>query len=198
LRQLQASGLIDGLRLLDGTFAPACHQHADDTSIHTGTVAAAAGALEEAVLPFDGASNALLPLPKCIGMLLGLMADMPPAGTERSTGMVFVQPRASVRHLGILLSACDQQEATRQMFVKRLAAIRLRILDWSKFDLSYLGRLHVAKQVLASSLYFHASFLLPAEALLNDIVECIDWFVARGHWDEGPVGPLTHVPGRCR
>jgi hypothetical protein len=58
------------------------------------------------------------------------------------------------------------------MFVKRLAAIRLRILAWSKFDLScYLGRLHVAKLVLASSLYFHASFLLPTEALLSDIVE---------------------------
>jgi hypothetical protein len=68
------------------------------------------------------------------------MADMPPAGTEPSTGMVFVQPRASVRHLGILLSACDQQEATRQMVFKLLAAIRLRILAWSKFDLSYLSR----------------------------------------------------------
>jgi hypothetical protein len=123
LRQLQASGRIDGIRLPDGTLAPACHQHADDTSIHTGTVAAAAVALEEAVLPFGAASNALLSLPKCMGMLLGPMAGAPPAGTEPSTGMVFVQPSASVHHLGILLSACDQQEATRQMFVKRLAAI---------------------------------------------------------------------------
>ncbi len=48
--QLQARGRIDGIRLPDGTLDPACHQHADDTSIHTGTVAAAAVALQEAVL----------------------------------------------------------------------------------------------------------------------------------------------------
>ncbi len=52
----------------------------------------------------------------------------------------------------------------------------------------------MAKQVLASSLSFHASFLLPTEALLSDIVDCIlDRFVAKGHWDEGPVGPLTEA-----
>ncbi len=51
-----------------------------------GTVAAAAVALEEAVLPFGAASYALMYLPKCIGMLLGPMADVPPAGTEPSTG----------------------------------------------------------------------------------------------------------------
>jgi hypothetical protein len=61
---------------------PATNMHADDTSIHTGTVAAAAVAQEEAVLPFGAASNALLSLPKCIGMLLGHMAGVPPAGTQ--------------------------------------------------------------------------------------------------------------------
>jgi hypothetical protein len=60
-----------------------------------------------------------------------------------------------VRHLGILLSACDQKEATRKMFVVRLKAVSFRICCWGVFDLSYLGRVHVAKQVLANSLYFH-------------------------------------------
>jgi hypothetical protein len=64
----------------------------------------------------------------------------------------------SVRHLGILLSATAQEAATEQMFDKRGEAIRLRINAWSRFDLSGLGRLHVAKQVLASSFYYHASF----------------------------------------
>ena len=197
LRQLQASGRIDGIRLPDGSLAPPCHQHADDTSIHTATVQAAAVAVTEVVMPFAASSNALLSVPKCVGMLLGPGADAPPAGVEPATGMAFVQPQDTVRHLGILLSACDQEEATRQMFAKRLTAIRLRICCWSKFDLSVLGRVHVAKQVLANSLYFHASFMLPSKALLVEIVDCIDRFVARGHWEEGPVGPMPHIPSRA-
>jgi hypothetical protein len=72
-----------------------------------------------------------------------------------STGMAFAQQRDTVRHLSILLSTCDQ-EATRQLFAKSLTAIRLCICCWSKFDLSFLGRVHVAKQVLANSLYVQA------------------------------------------
>ncbi len=50
------------------------------------------------------------------------------------------------------------------MFVVRLKAVRFRICCWGMFDLSYLGRVHVAKQVLANSLYFHASFMIAAAA----------------------------------
>jgi hypothetical protein len=60
LRQLQAAGRIDGIQLPDGSLAPPCHQHADDTSIHTATVQAAAVAHTEAVVPFAASSNALL------------------------------------------------------------------------------------------------------------------------------------------
>jgi hypothetical protein len=197
LRQLQAAGRIDGIQLPDGSLAPPCHQHADDTSIHTATVQAAAVAHTEAVVPFAASSNALLSVPKCIGMLLGPEAATPPVGAEPNTGMAFVQPQDTVRHLGILLSACDQTEATRKMFAGRLKAVRFRICCWSKFDLSYLGRVHVAKQVLANSLYFHASFMLPSRELLAEIVECIDRFVAKGHWEEAPQGPLPHTPSRA-
>jgi hypothetical protein len=80
------------------------------------------------------------------------------------------------------------------MFAKRLTAVRLRIRDWCRFDLSYLGRLHVAKQVLASSLYFHASFVSPPQPLLSQLVDCIDRFVVRGLLVEGEVPPLRNVP----
>ncbi len=84
------------------------------------------------------------------------------------------------------------------MFAKRLVAVRLRVRAWSKFDLSYLGRAHVEQQVLATSLYFHASFLLPSDALLAEIVSSLDRFVATGCLQEGPVGPLAHMPSRLR
>jgi hypothetical protein len=52
LRKLQRDGLIDSIRLPGGVVAPASHQHADDTSIHTATVEGAKRALDRAVLPF--------------------------------------------------------------------------------------------------------------------------------------------------
>ncbi len=49
--------------------------------------------------------------------------------------------------------------------------------------------------VLATSLYFHASFLLPSDALLAEIVSCLYRFMATGCLQEGPVGPHAQ-PGR--
>jgi hypothetical protein len=57
-----------------------CHQHADDTSIHTATTQAAAVAVNEGVLPFCRASNSLLSVAKCIGMLLRHETANPPVG----------------------------------------------------------------------------------------------------------------------
>ena len=194
LRQLQAAGVVDGILMPDGSLAPPCHQHADDTSLHTATVHGAAAAMEHAVVPFGAASNARLSLPKCVGMLLGPGADQV-HGVEPVTQVPFVAPAEHVRHLlGILISAGDQPAATRAMFAKRLTAVRLHVRCWARFSLSYLGRLHIAKQVLASSIYYHASFMLPPADLLAELVQCIDRFVVQGHWDDGPVPPLPNVP----
>jgi hypothetical protein len=193
LRQLQAAGVVDGIQMPDGSLAPPCHQHADDTSLHTATVQGADAAMEHAVVPFGAASNARLSLPKCVGMLLGPGADQV-HGVEPVTQVPFVAPAEHVRHLGILISAGDQPAATRAMFAKRLTAVRLHIRCWARFSLSYLGRLHIAKQVLASSIYYHASFMLPPEDLLAELVQCNDRFIVQGHWDDGPVPPLAHVP----
>jgi hypothetical protein len=74
------------------------------------------------------------------------------------------------------------------MFAKRLVAVRLRVRSWSTLDLSYLGRAHVEQQLLATSLYFHASFLLPSDALLSGIVSCLYRFVALPPaWARGPM-----------
>jgi hypothetical protein len=127
-------------------------------------------------------------------MLLGPGSDQV-QGLEPTTQVAFIAPDAHVRHLGILISAADQAAATREMFVKRLAAVRLHIRSWSRFSLTYLGRLHIAKQVLASSLYFHVSFMAPPDDLLDQLVQCIDRFVVQGHWAEGPEPPLPRVPG---
>ena len=60
LRLLQNQGLIDNICLPGGTRAPSCHQHADDTSVHTATAQGAKNALDLAVVPFSVATNAKL------------------------------------------------------------------------------------------------------------------------------------------
>jgi hypothetical protein len=78
--------------------------------------------------------------------------------------------------------------------VKRLTVVRLQVRCWALFRLSYLRRLRVAQQVLASSILFHASFMLLPQDLMKDLVQCIDRFVVQGHWDDGPVPPVLHTP----
>ncbi len=79
-------------------------------------------------MPFAVSSNACCRYLSALACCLDLPeAATPPVGAEPNTGMAFVQPQDAVRHLGILLSACDQTEATRKMFARRLKAVRFRI-----------------------------------------------------------------------
>jgi hypothetical protein len=145
LRQLQAMGVVEGIPLPDGTLAPPCHQHADDTILCTlprCKVLRLPWSMRSCPL-IGAASNVRLSLPKCIGMLQGPGAEEA-RGVEHLTQVPYVAPGGHVRHLGILLSATDQLSATYPMFRKRLTVVRLQVRCWARFRLSYLGRLHVA------------------------------------------------------
>jgi hypothetical protein len=118
------------------------------------------------------------------------------AAAEALLGIPVVAPDVHVRHLGILLSAAGQAAANLAMFEKRRVGGLLRVRAWARFDLSYLGRLQVAKQVLASSLYYHASFVPPPADKLDGIIRLIDHVVANGRVLEGEEGvaPIRKVP----
>ena len=181
LRSLQAAGLVDAVTLPDGSAAPPSFQHADDTTLHARTPTGLRAALDLAVLPFGRASNARLNVDKSSGLLVG--ADDSEAArlvAEAITGVPFVAPDRHLRHLGLLLSVGDPEGARKAMFAKRRAGVQFRVRSWARFDLSYLGRLHVAKQVLASSLYYHAMFVPPPSDVLGQVVECVDQFVGFG------------------
>ena len=49
---------------------------------------------------------------------------------------------------------------------------------WSARGLSFLGRVHVAKQVLAASLWYHATFQQPPKQLLQQISRQLSQYVA--------------------
>ena len=85
------------------------------------------------------------------------------------TGITFKAPLDFVRHLGIPLSPMLAHVATAALYDSKLKAICARVRHWSRYDLSLLGRAHVAKQVLASTLSYHATFLPPPPDTLAKI-----------------------------
>ena len=66
--------------------------------------------------------------------------------------------------------------------------------QWGRFGLSYLGRLYIAKQVLASMVYYRAQFTRPEPAQLQEIVGLIVGFIARiAHDGAGVEDPRAYM-----
>ena len=190
LLQLQQMGRISGISLPDGRLAPPCHQHADDTTVHTASPESAAIALSEGIQLFEEASNSRLNKDKSHGVGLGPLASM--SGPHAGTGITFTTE--PVRHLGVMLGH-DEAATAEATFTKRRAAIYTTIRTWAPNQLSYLGRLHVAKSVLASTLYHHATFQPVPTLLLRSINMAIDLYIRVGALEDGVVPVRGNAPG---
>jgi hypothetical protein len=184
LQHLQAAGALRPIRLPDGPPAPPSQQHADDTSLHLHSLEDLPPALQ-AIALYGAASGARLNVNKTQGILLGSHPDVPSVdGIDAATGVRFLRPGEHLRHLGVLLARPrDQPAAAHAMHAQRLASLRAVARHWAPFGLSFLGRLHVAKQCMASILYYHAQFVRPAPSQLQEAVTIISAFIAR------PAGP---------
>jgi hypothetical protein len=159
LWHLQAAGRIDAIRLPDGKLAPPSHQHADDITLHTATADGAARALDLAVDPFCAASGSKLNRAKSKAITLG--SHPPLVGPHPLSGVEFLPPGEPFRHLGILLTTGDRGAAAADMWAQRLTAVAARLQHWRGVGLTYAGRVHVAKQVLAAALVHVATFVAP-------------------------------------
>ena len=177
---LQRVGAIRGIPLPTGDLAPPTHQHADDTVLHLLGLDDLPPALQALQL-FCSATNARLNVDKSQGLLLGAHPDVDsPDGTHAPTGIRFVRPGEYVRHLGVLLARpADQAAAAAAMHTKRLQQLHAVVRQWSPFALSYVGRLYIAKQCMASVLYYHCQFIRPATSQLNAMAAILGRFVAR-------------------
>ena len=71
-----------------------------------------------------------------------------------------------------MLAACHQT------FTGIHQTIKAKARHWSARGLSFLGRVHVAKQVLAASLWYHATFQQPPKQLLQQISRQLSQYVA--------------------
>ena len=180
-RRLQSEGASTPIIMPDGSPAPPTHQHADDTTLHASTPADVAVLFNQAVMPFCAASGARINISKTRGITFG--ANAITAGfTDTATNIQYVSTTSTIRHLGILIGGDAAATATaRDTQLKgRLHSIRNRAAVWSKHNLSYLGRVYVARQALASMLSYHFTFLDPDEATLTSLRQAIHGYVRRG------------------
>ena len=179
-RHLQAAGLAAAIAMPDGSPAPPTHQHADDTTLHARTVADVAVLFHRAVMPFCNASGAKINVKKTKGITFGEGASMD-AFTDAATAIEYVGATSTVRHLGIEIGAdaAATAAARDQRLNAKLGIISSRIATWSRHNLSYLGKVYVARQVLASILAYHFTFLQPKPATLRAIQSAIFSYVKR-------------------
>ena len=175
LRRLQQDGDIDAVSLPGGVTAPPSHQHADDTSIHTATVQGAQKAIELAVQPFCRASGSSLNLGKSEGLTLG--GHAPLEGLHQPSGVQFVGAHGMVKHLGVMLTKGDRSAAATAMWQKRVTSVAVQVRHWGNVDLTLLGRVYVARQVMANTITYHAQFVEPPAPQLKSLQRLIDGFV---------------------
>jgi hypothetical protein len=188
---------VEAIALPDGRPAPLLHLHADDTSLHTRTLGGLQRLLSDTVSLHCRASAARLQPAKSQAIQLGV--SHPFSGPHPDTGLVFVGPDETIRHLGILHGHTPVANAER-MYEALLTRMQRVALRWSRSNLTLIGRIHVAKQVLVSMLSFLASFVAPPPPLLARMQTLLHTYVANGTVPAGgdPCGKLFPRRAVCR
>ena len=201
LRREVASGALRAILLPDGTLAPPSHQHADDTTLHLRTRDDIRVALSGSVHLYCQASGSSLNGAKSRGLELGNPDAV--TGLDADCGMPFAGRGESIRHLGIRLNTTPLTGET-ETFTSILGAVRATASHWTARNLTMIGRIHVAKQVLASKVTYHATFLPVPAWFVRDLTACLQRFVTGGApalrpcreafalpWDQGGMRLVT-------
>ena len=123
LRQEARLGHITPISLPDGSPAPPCHQHADDTTLHLRTRADVSTALQGNINLFCAASGSQVNPHKSQGLVLGPGDDFSGVDTATS-GIPYSERGASVRHLGVRLSTDPAQPVLATSSIHRLTCLR--------------------------------------------------------------------------
>lgn len=178
LRRATAQGLFHTYQLPDGSAAPPSHQHADDTSVHARTTRDAAAAVSGPVQDFCLATNAEVHLGKTKGRLFGEQEEtLGPDRVCTACSAYFPPPQEPIRHLGVHL-AVDTAAAQVETWNARRARVAEGAAHWGAVGLSWLGRCHVSKQVLAAMLVHHATFQPPPRQVWEGIQRAIFAFMS--------------------
>ena len=176
LRRQSQLGVIRPITMPDGQPAPVSHQHADDTSLHVLQPRDARTAIDTSIGLFCAASCSQLNANKSQAFLVQSQ-PLASASVSALPSISFLTGQRTVKHLGVRLGY-DMSAACHQTFTGIHQAIKAKARHWSARGLSFLGRVHVAKQVLAASLWYHATFQQPPKQLLQQISRQLSQYVA--------------------
>lgn len=176
LRLMVAQGQLEPLPLPDGSRGPPCHQHADDLTLTLANKAEVKKAIDLSITLFCQASGSQLNATKSKAMLIGNHPCF--EGEDPDTGVQYIARGECIRHLGVQLST-DVSKATKATYSVLENSIRSTTRHWAAKQLTYLGRVHVAKQAIASKLTFHATFLPVPQGTMQTLSSSIAGFVAQ-------------------
>jgi len=168
-------GVIRPITMPDGQPAPVSPQHAD-TTFHALQPSDAQAALDSSIARFCAATCSQLNVSKSRGFLVQAR-PLASASLAASPSISFITGQETIKHLGGFLGY-DMQADSHQLFTSLYHAISAKGRHWAARGLLFLGRVHVAKQVLAASLWYHASFQWPSERLLKQLSQQLRKFVA--------------------
>ncbi|PNW69658.1 hypothetical protein CHLRE_27g757197v5 [Chlamydomonas reinhardtii] len=174
LRRQVEQGALRTPLLPSGEQAPPAAHHADDTTLTARDPAVDGPVLMAAVQLFCRASNARVHPDKSKAMGLGRFAHL--TGPCPHTGVPFTT--GAVTHLGVPLS-WDSDAAAADLYTRRARGMAFVARLWAALSLTLVGRVHIAKQVLAAKLAYHFSFLNPSPAQLKELTDLVDHFAAR-------------------
>ena len=176
LRHQSRLGVIRPITMPDGQPAPISHQHADDTSLHVLQPRDAQVAIHTSIGLFCAASCSQLNANKSQAFLIQSQ-PLASATVSALPSINFITGQQTVKHLGVRLGY-DMSAACQQTCTGIHQAIKAKVRHWSARGLSFLGRVHVAKQVPAASLWYHATFQQPPKQLLQHISKQLGQYVA--------------------
>ncbi|PNW71738.1 hypothetical protein CHLRE_16g668125v5 [Chlamydomonas reinhardtii] len=74
---------------------------------------------------------------------------------------------------------CEVEEVQADLFTRRARGMAFVARLWAALSLTLVGRVRIAKQVLAAKLAYHFSFLNPSPAQLKELTDLVDHFAAR-------------------
>jgi hypothetical protein len=90
----------------------------------------------------------------------------------------------------------DAEVAATKTFQRVLGSVRAAAAHWRQVQLTYLGRAHVAKQVLAAIAVYHVTFVAPPRRLLRSLIAVLSAFVADATLADGEGGGGISHPAR--
>jgi hypothetical protein len=182
LRREVLAGRLHTPLLADGKpVSPALH-HADDTKIFLRDLAVDGPVAWSIIEKYSLASNAQIHPDKSEGICMGSHALV--HGTDPVSRADFGQPGDAPRNALGVPSTIDLDAAATRVYTKRMQALHLAAHLWGLHPLSAVGRCLNAKQVMANTVSYHATFVPPPAATVTAMQAIIMRYVARSRLPE--------------